>query len=113
MAQDEAMRTIAAKNEINAQIGDTVRFLLPGGYDILSSMREGILPIIATTFVGILVGTVMKMASTWVFAAMLLTFIISKIVFNNMGRNSAKIGKFEVKILEVVNNQSINSCSIV
>lgn len=102
MAQDEALRTIVAKNEIDAQIGDTVKFLLPGGFDVLNSLREGILPIILTTIAGILVGTVLKMASTWVFAAMLLTFIISKMVFNSVGRNSPAIGKYEVKLLEVL-----------
>lgn len=102
MAQADAMRTIVAKNEINAQVGDTVKFLLPGGYDVLNSMREGILPIIATTLVGILVGNILKMGGTWVFSAMLLTFIVSKVLFNNLGRNSATVGKYEVKLLEVM-----------
>lgn len=102
MSQAETLRTIVAKNEINAQVGDTVKFLLPGGYDILNALREGILPIILTTLVGILLGSVMKIGSTWVFTAMLLTFIISKIVFNNIGRNSEKTVKYEVKLLEVI-----------
>lgn len=102
MSQAETLRTIVAKNDINAQVGDTVKFLLPGGYDILNALREGILPIILTTLVGILLGTIMKLGSTWVFVSMLLTFIISKIVFNNMGRNNTTIGKYEVKLLEVI-----------
>lgn len=103
MSQSENMRTIVAKNEINAKVGDTVKFLLPGGYDILSSIREGILPIIVTTIAGILAGSIFKLGAALVFAIMLLIFIVSKIVFNNLDRNSATVGKYEVKILEVLN----------
>lgn len=44
-----------------------------------------------------------------VFVAMLITFIVSKIVFSNMSRNNETVAKFDVKLLEVIGKEPLKT----
>ncbi len=111
MRREDAYRTVSTKNVLNAKVGDKVKFILPDMVDIMASMKQNVVPLIIALVIGVFVSNVLReQDSTLRITLSLAAFFFSnfglKIVFEKFFRDEKPKKKYDIKMLEIMENNN-------
>lgn len=110
MSLAETLRTVSANNDIGAEVGDEVKFVLPDMVDIMASLKYNIFPLLVAVISYYLVANALKDQESTRYilsiAAMVVSYLAVKFIVNKVFDKGENDHKYGIKILEILGKSS-------